>query len=112
MLSFCRFPLLVVEAVPVGEIRLGALGPRSHRVVRLVHDAGGALLAAAIGVFHTAGDEGAFVPFVEVSPVYRQSFAFLERCRPCDRRALISRPVLRSCSVELRTPALGARGFA
>ena len=80
MLSFCRFPLLVVETVPVGEIRLGALGPRSHRVV---HDAGGALFAAAIGVFHPAGDEGALVPFVEVGPVDRQSFAFLERRRSC-----------------------------
>ena len=33
MLSLRRFPLFIVEAVPVSELRLGALGPWPHRVV-------------------------------------------------------------------------------
>ena len=33
MLSLRCFPLFIVEAVPVSELRLGALGPWPHRVV-------------------------------------------------------------------------------
>ena len=61
-----RFPLLVVKAVPASELAGGAARPRVDWVI---HNARGALLAAAVRIFHAACFVGAVEPPIHVRPV-------------------------------------------
>ena len=66
IVRFCLGPLLVVEAVPVGELLLRA--PRPH-AGGVVEHARGALLAPSVRSFDSAGLEGPFEPLLRLRPV-------------------------------------------